>query len=898
LRSVARLFRRFANPAYTVAPADQSTLPETARSGTATPHSPGNRDRTALIEEVYSHSAAGRYCESLALVASELSSYPNDCELLFARATVLFDWGRIREAREGFLLARDNGLARAALYLNLAWSCHLLNFNDEAEDHARRARELDPCAVAAHFGLGTILQRLKRFPAAITSYERALELSPDYAHAAAGVGHCRLEQKQYAEAEDWIRRALALAPENGQYLANLGVALASQGRYAEAFEQFQRAGDLESAQGAPPESSVGHGFALILTGQDEAAAELYRRSLPNLPDPRAHGHYALALLAVGQFREGWEQYESRWLQDPHLANRPGFTQPTWAGQDLAGKTILLRAEQGIGDIVQFARFALVFKQLGATVVLQVRAPIEQLAHGFSGVDVVFAPPTPAPPFDYYIHLMSIPHALGVELGTIPAAVPYLRVDALRLKKWAPKIEAPGLRVGLAWAGNPDHPRDADRSMSLEALNVLWGLQGVRYFSLQKTLRPGELDKFPTETTLVNLGPDLGNFADTAAAIEQMDLVISVDTAVAHLAGALGKPVWLMLPEIGDYRWLKGRDDSPWYPTMRLFRQRQQGQWSEVITRVRASLAEALRTYILAGTSTSPSSPENPAPGKTATATVQRATAGDLKFIARATETRYGIMQFLPDGSKAAQSISWYGEFLQPQLDLLTRLLRPGAHIVEAGSGIGVHALSLAAIAGAEGHLVLYEPRPVIQRILRQNLQINGVAQRVTLMRHDLSGPSVATQERGQVASGNTASRVSPAAEFRTETLDELLLARLDLLKIQASSNAAGILEGADDTMWRLRPMLFVAEEDEVAITDLARRTRAFGYRCWRIETPFFNPSNFNCRVTDVFDGEGVLALLAVPEEVDCAIPMDGCVAVSNDDSVSRQELASHFVFLP
>ena len=849
----------------------------------ATPASPQPSADAAVIGEAYALSTAGDYGPALALVAGALSRHPNDRELLFARASVLFDWGRMREAREGFLRAERNGLSRIALYLNLAWSCHLLHLSDEAERHARKAVALDPSAVAAHFGLGTILQRLKRYPAALASYERALELAPDYADAAEGIARCKLEQHEYPEAEDWMRRAMARSSENPRYWTNLGVALASQKRYPEAFEALQRAGELESAHGVPPESVVDRGFALILTGQDDAAAELYRRSLPELPDPRAHGHYALALLVHGRFREGWEQYESRWLQEPHLSHRPGFRQPAWEGQDLCGKTILLLPEQGAGDIIQFARFAAPLKALGATVVLQARPALAQLAQGFVGVDQLFVPPTPPPPFDYYAHLMSMPRVLGIELATIPAAVPYLRVDSVRLQRWAARFAADrGLKVGLAWAGNPEHPRDLERSIPLDALSDLWQVQGVRYFSLQKAPRPGELEQFPPQTTLFNLGPDLDDFVDTAAAIAQMDLVICVDTAIAHLAGALGKPVWLMLPLIGDFRWLKGRDDTPWYPTMRLFRQRKMGEWDEVVARVRAALQEVVRAGALPLPATASRSPDEFAlvDDRAWTAVTQEETAAESNQIAQVRETRYGIMQYVPGADRAARSIAWYGEFLQPQLDLLGRLIRPGACVVEAGSGVGAHALSLATMVGAEGHLFLYEPRPMVQRILLKNLHVNRVAQGVTMMRRDLAGPGEPSPNNGQATSRGTEARSLPDARYPTETLDELLLQRLDLLKIRSEKAAAAILDGASATLWRLRPVLFIAAEDAVAVTKLAARAEAFGYRCWQMETPLFNRDNFNRRDTDIFRGEVALALLAIPEEVSVTAALGGCVEVT------------------
>jgi tetratricopeptide (TPR) repeat protein len=878
LRLAGRLSRRAVNSRREPPAKSPPTPPRREASLAAA----GDQANGSPIAEIHSLSTAGRYGEALALAANELSRHPGDCELLFARASVLFDWGRMREAREGFLRAEAAGLSRTALYLNLAWSSHLLRLSEEAERYALKAAELDPSAVAAHFGLGTILQRLKHYPAAIASYERVLELAPDYADAAAAIAHCKLEQHEDVDAEAWMRRALVLAPKKAQFWINLGLALVNQERYAEAFEALRHAGDLESAQGAPAESSVALGLGLIVTDQNHVAVELYRRNLPDLPDPRAHGHYALSLLTLGRYREGWEQYEFRWLQEPHLSQRPNFLQPVWAGQPLAGKTILLLEEQGAGDIIQFARFAVPLKALGATVVLRVRPELLQLAQGFAGADRVFAPPTPPPPFDYYIHLLSIPHALGTELATIPAAVPYLRIDPVKLQRWAAGIDDGRLKVGIAWAGNPAHPRDRQRSIPLDTLSSLWELRALQYVSLQKPLRPGEAEKLPPQATLLNLGPDLEDLTDTAAAIAHLDLVICVDTAIAHLAGAMGKPVWLLLPRIGDFRWLTDRDDSPWYPTMRLFRQRREWAWDEVVARVKAALQEAVKTGSLTEQSNSPQSPAASALAANGmgTTAIQGATAGESKKIARVTETRYGIMQYVPDADRETRSVACYGEFLQPQLDLIARFVRPGAHVVESGSGYGAHALALAKMVGAEGQLFLYEPRPLVQRILLKNLQANRVAQSVTLMRRDLAGPQELSRAKGNATAGGEEAQASTGGEDPTETLDELLLERLDLFKIR-SERVAAILEGASATLWRLRPTLFIATEDSTAATNLVARVKAFGYRCWSMRTPLFNPGNFNRRETDVFDGEAALALLAIPEEVEVAIALDGCVEMAD-----------------
>ena len=850
------------------------------RSTAATANASLEEELGSLISNVHGLSDAGRYGDALAVVSSELLRRPGNGELLFARASVWFDWGRVREAYAGFLQAEAGGLERTALYLNLAWSSHLLHLSDEAERYARKAVALDGSSVEAHFGWGAVLQRAKRYAEAIASYERAFALSPDDAKGAAGIAHCKLEQQDYIGAEEWMRRAVSLAPESPQFRTNLGVIYSNQGRYADALQELERASELELETGAPPESMIDMGFALVSTGQYRKAFELFRKHLPQLPDPRAHGYYAFVLLALAQFGEGWAQYEFRWMQEPHLSRRPNFPKPTWSGQDLSGKTLLLLVEQGAGDIIHFARFAAPLKAMGATVVMQVRPEIEQLANGFAGVDLVFAPPELPPPFDYHIHLMSIPHVIGTELADAPVDIPYLSVDPVKSQQWANRIGEAGLKVGLVWAGNPKYPRDNFRSMAFDILSPLWNVQGVRFFSLQKPLKEGELEQFPTQTTLENLAPALTDFTDTAAAIDQLDLVICVDTAIAHLSGALGKPVWLLLPEIGDFRWLEGREDSPLYPTMRLFRQRRLGEWEEVVTRVKTALEEAVRVESLSATHGS-------VLADSGAMAVEHAASAVPKSIARVAETRYGILQHLPDADDAARSIAWYGEYLQPQLDLMTRLIHPGAWVVEVGSGFGAHAVALAKMVGPEGNLFVYEPRQVVQRILRQNLDVNRVAGSVTAMRRALAGRDAVLRDGDDATVGDATSATPPAAQANADTLDALLLDRLDVLKIQAGADAADILCGASATLWRLRPALFVAARDQGELTSLAAQVKEFGYRCWRMESPLFSLDNFNRRESDIFDGRSALALLAIPEEREVTFALDGCVEYAEGD-VPRQ----------
>ena len=408
-------------------------------------------------------------------------------------------------------------------------------------------------------------------------------------------------------------------------------------------------------------------------------------------------------------------------------------------------------------------------------------------------------------------------------------------------------------------------------MPLAALRPLWGAGGANFVSLQKQLKADEVEQL-SHAGIANLGPEFADFGNTAAAIANLDLVICVDTAIAHLAGAMGKPVWLMLPAAADFRWLRDRDDSPWYPTMRLFRQQHLGEWDEVIARVEAALKDAVgqqpvkaEARWIAGARREV---DRAKPGNEASKRSNDASADPMVF-ARVVESRYGIVQFMPGADDAARSVAWYGEYLQPQLALLGRMLRPGAVVLEAGSGIGLHTLDLARIVGATGHLFVYEGRPMVRRLLQQNLAANQITRGATLMRHAL---------RGAVESGPLGTPSVPATQDAngSETVDDLLLDRLDLLKV-SSATELGVLTGAGDTLWRLRPLLFLALADAASMPAIAAKVGEFAYRCWSVEMPCFSPDNFNGRTEDIFNGSMAWALLAVPEEVAIEIDFPGCV---------------------
>ena len=791
--------------------------------------------------------------QALALASEAVGASPNDPSPLFARAGILYDWGRYREAQADYLRASEKGLRSAELFLQLG-RLSLRNGNiAEAEAQFRRAIAEDANAVAAHRELGMALRARQKPELAIASLDRALDLDPADIETLLALGSCRAEQQDATAGEALFRRAIALDPGRGIAWQNLGVALRMQGRHDEALQAFERAEPCAADEGGSLDSFTNFAIELREQGRLGDAIAKCEQWLPRQPTTFGHYIYSHLLLTAGRLAEAWPHYEFRWLNEPLVSHPFRLPRPPWAGQDLRGKTIRLRVEQGLGDIIQFVRYAPMLKSLGATVEL---GKFEGLALDFAGIDRVVDAGESAQAFDYHVNLMGLPRIFGTDLATIPANVPYVGPSPEKMAAWAPRLPADErmLNVGLVWAGNPAHSRDRARSLSLDTLAPLAQVAGVKWFSLQKGAREAEAATAPPGFDFVNLGPELADFSDTAAVIAHVDLVVCVDTAVAHLAGAMGKTIWTLIAEPADFRWLDGRDDSPWYPTMRLFRQRRSGDWQEVILRVRDAL-EA-RVSALRSDARAPAGPQS-APGLPAILLPDRPRDARPGFSA-VTETRHGILQYLPHEPVEGDSIAWYGEYLQPQLNLLARMMRPGSTVLEVGPGVGAHALFLAAAIGRTGHLILDERRPVHGLILRQNLAANRVTN-ATLLDN---------------------ARADASGQGRVETVDDLHLESLDWLKACDGTHSLQALDGAAETLWRLRPMLFCAAPDEQALAVLAERAKGYGYRGWRMSVALFDPGNFNRRGNDIFGGATALALLALPEEIRVDMAIDGCVEIS------------------
>ncbi len=803
----------------------------------------------------------GGFIASLRAIDDRLSAFPNDAGSWSARALALLRTGRAREALESCEHAFAAGAGDAAIRSRFGWANLRLGDLAAAEQALREAAALEPRAWKARFDLA--IARLARadFEGAARTFGRALELQPSHFESVIGLADCALAEGRNDDAEAMARRALTLDARQSSGWIHLGVALERQGRFDDAIDALARAERIEESSTDRREGFVNLGICLLEAGRVDEAIEVFRRNLPQSPTVRGHFLYAISLLTNGQFAEGWDQYDFRLLRTGALALRAKVARPVWDGQSLRGRTVLLRSEQGLGDAIQFLRYAPLLKERGATVLLHPHGTLGKLARRFSGIDQVIEEGF-LPHYDFHIPLMSLPRAFDTDLTSIPAGIPYVSADPADADRWEGRLQTRAkTRIGLVWAGSADHVKDRFRSVPLSVFAPLAAMDDVQFFSLQKGDRASEADRPPAGLRLANLSGEIANFTDTAAIISRLDLVISVDTAVAHLAGAMGKPVWVLLPKPADWRWLQERGDSPWYPTMRLFRQARRGDWSSVIDAVHESLSRIAAP----NAAPPPEASGEPLADVPGTTGIQPPSEPPIacRRLCRVAETRAGILQYLPDDEPIGKSIRIYGEYLHAQIELVERLIRPGAIVAEMGADIGIHTLALAQAVGDSGHVFACEPRLPHRFILEQNLSANG-AGNVTVVWPAKGGPS-----DDRVPDGITIAGV-----------DELSLTRLDLLKIDSSVGGVDTIEGASETLWRLRPIVLASAASEAEAVDVATAIQAFGYRCWRTDMPLFDANNFNLRSNDEFAGRVVVGLLAVPEEVELDSLPPRCVPLT------------------
>jgi tetratricopeptide (TPR) repeat protein len=488
------------------------------------------------------------------LVGEAVALAPSDASALSNYGVLLNSLGRGKEAiaalDRAVALAPNNADAQG----NRALCLLGLGRREEALEALDKLLALRPDQVESHIRRADLLKDLKCPEEAVASYDRGLALKPDQPTALKNRAVMLRQLDRLDEAMADYGRALALAPNDVDILVSHGITLQGLARYDEALATYGQALAI-----APD-----HGGALFCDG--------------------------LCRLLLGDFERGWSGLEARWKTDEFARLRRNFKQPQWTGAEaLTGKTILLHAEQGFGDTLQFCRYAPLVAAKGATVIMEVQRELKALLTDLPGVTKLISTGERLPAFDYHCPLMSLPLAFRTSLDSIPSPGPYLAARAAKRDAWMKKLgprKRP--RISLVWSGRPTHGNDRHRSIELAQIAKLLD-HPADFFSLQKDIWPADMETLKGRDNLTLLGGALADFSDTAAVLSQMDLVISVDTAVAHLAGALGKLVWILLPAVPDWRWLLGREDSPWYASARLWRQPVAGDWESVLTQIKDAL---------------------------------------------------------------------------------------------------------------------------------------------------------------------------------------------------------------------------------------------------------------------------------------------------------------------
>jgi tetratricopeptide (TPR) repeat protein len=542
------------------------------------------------IEEGVALQRQGRLAEAEKVYTRILKTLPDQFETLQLLAELKMQRGKPGEAFRHMSAAVAARPSSADARIHLGHVLRAMKREADALASFDEAQRLDPANVDALGNRGEVLLALGRPADALACFEKILSLAPGHPQARANRGAALAALGRHGEALADFDALLAAAP-NPMVAYNRGLALANLGRSAEAVAAYDQT--LAMVPTHVP-ALASRGVALQALNRHTEALASFDRALALAPDyADAHFNKSLALLATGDYGRGLAEYEWRWKRSVGAPSRQNFNRPLWLGATpLAGKTILLHAEQGLGDTIMFARYSALLARAGAKVVLEVHPELKALMARLDGATTVIGRGEARPAHDVQCPLGSLPLALKTALDTVPNEIPYLAADPERVARWRPRLEAHAPRIALVWAGNVAHANDRNRSLPLATLAQLLASDRARFVSLQRDLRSGDAERLAAAPVL-DLGPELNDFDDTAAVLAQCDLVISVDTSVAHLAGALGRPLWVLLPFAADWRWTAGGERSPWYPSARLYRQPQPGDWESVVTALLKDLPAAL-----------------------------------------------------------------------------------------------------------------------------------------------------------------------------------------------------------------------------------------------------------------------------------------------------------------
>jgi tetratricopeptide (TPR) repeat protein len=528
-----------------------------------------------------------RYDDALACYDKVLALRAGFAAALTGRGFVFLDTQRFDEALQAYDAALATEPTLTDAWLGRGHALYGLKQYENALMSYRRAQELKPDLAPAALGAGVTLAALSRPIEALDAFNAALRHDPGLAEAWLGGGNALYQAARYEHALQAFDRALSLQPDLEGALIGRGNVLTIEARYEEALATY----DKVLAQRLSSRALIGRGNVLSRLHQDADALACYDQAIA-LGEDVAEACFSKSLvkLAHADYAEGWSLYEYRLIAPSLFAEDRRFAQPRWRGdQSLGGKTLLVHCEQGFGDTIQFARYLRLLEALNCRVVFEVQKPLFGLIRDAGLVADVVAKGDPLPPFDLHCPLLSLPLAFETRAETIPASIPYLVADRAKAAAWKERLADARPRIGVVWSGNPEFRYNGQRRIGLEKLLPLMSGR-ERWLSLQKDMNEDDRALMRSCADLEDLSPALTDFSETAAVMSQLDLVVTSDTSVAHLAGALGLPVWILLAFHADFRWLRDRDDNPWYPTARLFRQKRIGDWDEVAARVAQALS--------------------------------------------------------------------------------------------------------------------------------------------------------------------------------------------------------------------------------------------------------------------------------------------------------------------
>jgi len=551
------------------------------------------------LAEAIEHHQAGRLEQAETGYRDVLSSDPDNADAIHLLGVIAFQRGDLEDARASVTQAISLDPSVALYHANLGRIAKARGQLSEAISAYRQAISLEPDASDVLSDLAGALVEVGQYQESLITSQQALDLHPNFpqaminqAEACFQLGRAAQEEGRTDDAETQYRKAISSNPDHVEAHTNLGNILRADGRLNEALECYAQALTIFPGQS---QTHSNKGVALQETGRREDAITSYREAI-RLDDNNAEArrNLSMALLKGGAFEEGWSEFEWRWKTPHFAAIRRQWKKPQWAGERLSGRTVLVHAEQGFGDCFQMARYIPELKKRGGRVIVEAPDVLAEVLQTVGGIDEMITPGNPSlPNHDFHIPMMSLPGAFDTTFDNVPTPEGYLFAPRDAIERWQSKIpdtgkRKTGSRVGIVWKGNPIHPRDSARSPGLEAFRPLLDTS-TTFYSLQKDGGGEDIRAAGLTGQLVDLEPELQTFSDTAAAIDQLDLIITPDTAVAHLAGAMGKPVWILLEHIGEWRWFEEREACPWYVSARVFRQESSGDWGNVVGRITAAL---------------------------------------------------------------------------------------------------------------------------------------------------------------------------------------------------------------------------------------------------------------------------------------------------------------------